>query len=64
MFTYIHAEDVFEVIRNNGLVNITFICKELNRSRTEVIGPLTKLWNADAIDREFIDGKAYWKIAK
>ena len=63
MFTYIHSEDVFEVIRNNDLVNITFICKELNRSRNEVIGPLTQLWNADVIDREFIDGKAYWKIA-
>ena len=63
MFTYIYSEDVFEVIRNNGLVNIAFICKELNCSRNEVIGPLTQLWNADAIDREFVDGKAYWKIA-
>ena len=63
MYTYIHAEDVFEVIRNNGLVDIAFICKELNRGRKEIVGPLTQLWNKNMIDREFIDGKAYWKVA-
>ena len=56
------VKKVYEVIRTHELISTTAIYKTLGWSRQEVLTPITKLWNANQIDREFIDGVAHWKL--
>jgi hypothetical protein len=63
MLTAKQLEEMFlNYLAKKGMANKKMIQADLGLDRRQANWVITRFWNRNIIDREYIDGIAYWKI--